>query len=100
MVSSGRNEPPNGIAVEEPSICSAENRNSEEEGERPSVNGRPEGLRITGHCSRTRSNRSPLAAGRPRLRPNAGGRRFRISLEIRYDRIYEPYALSRNSPRR
>jgi hypothetical protein len=41
-----QNEPPNGnIAVEELSICPVENLNSDEEGEPPSVNGRPEALR-------------------------------------------------------
>jgi hypothetical protein len=33
MVSSGRRDPPNGVAVEQLSICPAENLNSDAEGE-------------------------------------------------------------------
>jgi hypothetical protein len=40
-----------------------------------------------------RSNRSPLSAALPSCGRNARGHWFRISLQTRYDRIYEPYAV-------
>jgi hypothetical protein len=52
MILSGRRDPPNGLAREEVSICSAKN---------PAANGEGHG-EITGKRSRTRSNRSPLSA--------------------------------------
>ncbi len=45
------------------------------------------------HYSYTRPNRSPLSPALPSCGRNAGGPRFRISLQIQQDRIYEPYVV-------
>lgn len=88
LVSSGRHEPSNGLAVEELS-CPAEKLNSDAEGEPLPLNGHPEAPR--NHWP-TLTHPARLSAALPRLRPNAGGHRLRNSLGIRHDRVYEPYA--------
>jgi hypothetical protein len=54
-------------------------------GSRDPPNGRP--------STRARSSRSLLSAALPGARREAQVHRFRISLEIRYDRVYEPYGV-------
>jgi hypothetical protein len=86
MVSSGRRDPTNGVALEDLSIGSTEDFISDGRGERANlaVTGHPDGTeKITGYRSRTRSS-----CGR-----DSEGHGFRISLKIGDHRVYEPYAL-------
>jgi hypothetical protein len=73
-----------GFALEERGICSAENLGSHG----------TEALAVIGHPADTET--SPVTAHTPLESLSAVSRsaklRFRISLEIRNDRIYEPYA--------
>jgi hypothetical protein len=91
MVSSGRPEPPNNVAVER-----AEHPPGREAQQRPggralADNRHPEAPRNHWPThTRSRSNRSRCSPAMPRRGRTAGGDRFRISLEIR-DRVYEPY---------
>jgi hypothetical protein len=94
MVSHGRRDPPNGFALEALSICLAENLTSAGEGDPLTVIGHPEGTenhwRTLAHPLESLSLIPSYATAAADM-PEATG--SRISLEIRHDRIYEPYGL-------
>jgi len=94
MVSSGRRDPPNGVALEELSICSAENFSGDGEGRALALNSHPEGTEKSLESSRPRSNRARLSAALPNCGRTVGNHSSRVSLEIRYDRVYEPYGVA------
>jgi hypothetical protein len=84
----GRRDPPNGFAFEELSICSAENLRSEGEGV-PSPEGTERSLANAHAPARIALRCLPLC----RVAAEMPEARVRISLEIPYGRVYEPYAI-------
>src|SRR5712691_4180154 len=101
MVSSGRRDAPSAKPLERQRICSAEDPSSDWEGR---------ALAVIGHPERTENSlanvHAPariarlLYAAMPNGGRHAADHRSRISLEIRHDRVYEPYAQLPRSRRR